>query len=146
MTAKKDDIPRLTFTGYLLDTHALIWMAWEPEKLSEEVIAILSNPRNRLYYSPASIQEIAIKLNLGKPDFGFDPVALTEGLEDAGYIELVIRSRHAYGIRELPEDMHKDPFDRLLVAQAREENLNLITNDEKIIKYCSDYINITKCC
>ncbi|WP_426750965.1 type II toxin-antitoxin system VapC family toxin [Enterobacter cloacae complex sp. 418I7] len=146
MTAKKDDIPRLTFTGYLLDTHALIWMAWEPEKLSEEVIAILSNPRNRLYYSPASIQEIAIKLDLGKPDFGFDPVALTEGLEDAGYIELVIRSRHAYAIRDLPKDMHKDPFDRLLVAQAKEENLNLITNDEKIIKYCSDYIKIIKCC
>ncbi|MGC1028187.1 type II toxin-antitoxin system VapC family toxin [Pantoea agglomerans] len=141
----KDDIPRLSFTGYLLDTHALIWMAWEPEKLSEEVIGILSNRRNRLYYSPASIQEIAIKLDLGKPDFGFDPVELVAGLEEADYIELAIKSRHACAIRNLPSDMHKDPFDRLLVAQAKEESLNLVTNDEKIIKYCSDYINIIKC-
>ncbi|EPU3403724.1 type II toxin-antitoxin system VapC family toxin [Cronobacter sakazakii] len=141
----KDDIPRLSFTGYLLDTHALIWMAWEPEKLSEEVIGILSNRRNRLYYSPVSIQEIAIKLDLGKPDFGFDPVELVAGLEEADYIELAIKSRHACAIRNLPSDMHKDPFDRLLVAQAKEESLNLVTNDEKIIKYCSDYINIIKC-
>lgn len=145
MTEKKDGIVRMSFTGYLLDTHTLIWMAWEPEKLSDEVITILSNPKNRLYYSPASIQEIAINLDLGKPDFGFDPVALTEGLEDAGYIELVIRARHAYAISNLPSDMHKDPFDRLLVAQAKEENLNLITNDENIIKFCSDYIKIIRC-
>lgn len=145
MTAKKDDKAHTNFTGYLLDTHALIWMAWEPEKLSEEAIAILCNSSNRLYYSPASIQEMAIKLDLGKPDFGFDPVALTAGLEGAGYIELVVRSRHAYAIRDLPEQMHKDPFDRLLVAQARQEGLVLMTNDEKIIQHCSDYIKIVKC-
>lgn len=143
MAAKKGDKHR--FTGYLLDTHALIWMAWEPEKLSEEVITILAKPENQLYYSPVSIQEIAIKLDSGKPDFGFDPVALTAGLEEAGYIELAVTSHHTCAIRELPTDMHKDPFDTLLVAQAKEENLILITNDEKIVKYCSEYIKITSC-
>lgn len=131
--------------SYLLDTHALIWLAWEPEKLSEDVITIVADPDNRLYYSPASIQEIAIKLDLGKPDFGFDPEALMEGLEDAGYSELAILSRHACALRSLPRAMHKDPFDRLLVAQAKEEELCFITNDQKIITYCADYIDIIKC-
>lgn len=141
MIKRKDDTP-----GYLLDTHALIWIAWEPERLSDEVLTILANENSRLYYSPASIQEIAIKLDLGKPDFGFDPEALTYGLAEAGYIELAVTSRHAFSIRNLPKEMHKDPFDRLLVAQAKQENLNLITNDQKIIGYCSDYVGITECC
>lgn len=145
MSEKKVALHRQSFTGYLLDTHALIWLAWEPDKLSEEVIAILANDKNRLFYSPASIQEIAIKLDLGKPDFGFDPEELTHGLVEAGYIELPILSRHAFSLRDLPQDMHKDPFDRILVSQAKQESLNLITNDMKIIKYCSGYINIISC-
>jgi len=146
MAPGKNKAPVLSAGGYLIDTHALIWIGWQPEKLAKETIAILADHNNRLYYSPASIQEIAIKVDLGKPDFGFDPASLTEGLKEAGYIELPITSRHACSIRNLPEKMHKDPFDRLLVAQAREEKLALITNDEKIIQYCSDYIKIIKCC
>lgn len=146
MTTKKNNTSSPLAGGYLIDTHALIWIAWQPEKLNQETVAILADHNNRLYYSPASIQEIAIKADLGKPDFGFDPAELTQGLTAAGYIELVITARHACAIRHLPEKMHKDPFDRLLVAQARAESLFLITNDEKIIQTCSDYINIIKCC
>jgi len=146
MALKKSKAPRPATGGYLIDTHALIWIAWKPEKLNNETVAILADHDNRLYYSPASIQEIAIKADLGKPDFYFDPAELTEGLKEAGYIELPVTSRHACAIRHLPAEMHKDPFDRLLVAQAREENLSLITNDEKIIHTCSVFINIVKCC
>ncbi len=127
-----------------MDTHALIWAAGEPERLNSKVIDILSNEKNRLYFSPVSIQEIAIKTDLNKPDFNIDAEALAEGLLAAGYIELAMNSRHACGISCLP-DMHKNPFDRLLVAQAKAENLNFITNDGIIIKNCSNYINIVEC-
>ncbi len=144
MPAKKDDIKKLIFGDYLLDTHALIWAAGEPERLNSKVIDIISNEKNRLYFSSVSVQEIAIKTELNKPDFCIDAKALTEGLLAAGYIELPMTSRHACGISGLPV-MHKDPFDRLLVAQAKAENLNFITNDGTIIKFCSDYINIVEC-
>ncbi|TCL06189.1 type II toxin-antitoxin system VapC family toxin [Sodalis ligni] len=144
MPTKKDDIKKLLFADYLLDTHVLIWAAGEPERLNSKVIDILSNEKNRLYFSSVSIQEIAIKTDLNKPDFSIDAEALTEGLLEAGYTELPMTSRHASGISGLPV-MHKNPFDRLLVAQAKAENLNFITNDGIIIKFFSDYINIVEC-
>ncbi|MBA2817335.1 hypothetical protein [Candidatus Pantoea persica] len=99
MTAKKNNASSLLAGRYLIDTHALIWIAWQPEKLNKETIAILADHNNRLYYSPASIQKIAIKADSGKPDFCFDPAELTQGLTAAGYIELAITARHAYAIR-----------------------------------------------
>lgn len=136
---------RLSDNGYLLDTHALIWVAGEPEKLSDNVIDILSEESHRFYFSAVSIQEIAIKTALNHPLFNIDASALAEGLVKAGFSELSMTAEHACGLANLPE-MHKDPFDRMLVSQAKVERLNLITNDGKIMKYCADFISLTECC
>lgn len=130
---------------YLLDTPTLIWAAGEPERLNDYVISILSNDSYRFYFSAVSIQEIAIKSALNRPDFYIDAKALTEGLIAAGYLELPVMSEHAYQLVGLP-DMHRDPFDRMLVSQAKAEGLNLITNDGNIIKHCAGYIDLTACC
>lgn len=132
-------------SGYLLDTHALIWVAGEPEKLNDEVIDILSDDNHRFYYSSVSIQEIAIKTALNHSSFSIDAGALTRGLAEAGFLELSMTAEHAYSLVNLPT-MHKDPFDRMLVSQAKVEGLNLITNDGKIIEHCAAFINITECC
>ncbi|MFJ5340504.1 type II toxin-antitoxin system VapC family toxin [Pectobacterium sp. CHL-2024] len=145
MTINKDDVPKRRSAGYLLDTHALIWLAGEPEKLSSDAIAILSDDNNRFYFSSISIQEIAIKTALNKPRFSIDAEAMTKGLLSAGYLELPMQATHAYNLADLPE-MHQDPFDRMLVSQAKIEGLTLITNDGNIIKYCSGYINVIECC
>ncbi|MBE5201793.1 MULTISPECIES: type II toxin-antitoxin system VapC family toxin [Pectobacterium] len=145
MTINKDDAPKQRSTSYLLDTHALIWLAGEPENLSSDTIAILSDDNNRFYFSSVSIQEIAIKTALNKPSFSIDAEAITKGLLSAGYLELPMQATHAYNLTRLPE-MHQDPFDRILVSQAKIEGLALITNDGNIIKYCSGYISVIKCC
>ncbi|MBA0217775.1 type II toxin-antitoxin system VapC family toxin [Pectobacterium brasiliense] len=145
MTINKDDAPKQRSTSYLLDTHALIWLAGEPENLSSDTIAILSDDNNRFYFSSVSIQEIAIKTALNKPSFSIDAKAITKGLLSAGYLELPMQATHAYNLTRLPE-MHQDPFDRILVSQAKIEGLALITNDGNIIKYCSGYISVIKCC
>ncbi|RYC38055.1 PIN domain nuclease [Pectobacterium zantedeschiae] len=108
-------------------------------------IAILSDDSNRFYFSSISIQEIAIKTALNKPSFSIDAEAMTKGLLSAGYLELPMQATHAYNLADLPE-MHQDPFDRMLVSQARIEGLALITNDGNIIKSCSGYINVIECC
>ena len=132
------------YRRYLLDTHVLLWAAGEPERLNDSVISILSDESHLLYFSAVSIQEIAIKSALNKPDFYIDAKALTEGLIAAGYLELTMTSGHAQQLVDLPE-MHRDPFDRMLVSQAKAEGLNLITNDGNIIKHCARYIAITAC-
>lgn len=145
MAAIKDDVSTKGSTGYLLDTHALIWVAGEPEKLNSKTIDILSDDSNRFYFSSVSIQEIAIKTALNKPGFSIDAQTMTVGLLSAGYIELPMNSIHAYSIAELP-GMHQDPFDRMLVSQAKVEGLGLITNDGNIIKHCSRFLKIVECC
>ncbi|MEQ9893649.1 type II toxin-antitoxin system VapC family toxin [Pectobacterium aroidearum] len=145
MAINKDDVPKRRSAGYLLDTLALIWLAGEPEKLSSDAIAILSDDNNRFYFSSISIQEIAIKTALNKPRFSIDAEAMTKGLLSAGYLELPMQATHAYNLADLPE-MHQDPFDRMLVSQAKIEGLTLITNDGNIIKYCSGYISVIECC
>lgn len=145
MTINKGDVPKRRSAGYLLDTHALIWLAGEPEKLSNDAISILSDDNNRFYFSSVSIQEIAIKTALNKPSFSIDAEAMTQGLLSAGYLELPMNATHAYNLADLPE-MHQDPLDRIIVSQAKMESLTLITNDRNIIKYCSGYINVIGCC
>jgi len=83
---------------------------------------MISNENNRLYFSAASIWEVVIKNGLGRPDFHVDPHLLRRGLVDNGYTELAISSLHTLAVSLLPE-IHKDPFDRILVAQAEEGKL-----------------------
>jgi prevent-host-death family protein len=101
----------------LLDTHLLLWAAGDPGRLSAEARALIEAPENELLFSAASLWEIAIKRGLGREDFRVDVRLLRRGLLDNGYGELPVGSEHAVAIDGLPP-IHKDPFDRLLVAQA----------------------------
>ncbi|MBZ0094596.1 MAG: type II toxin-antitoxin system VapC family toxin [Sulfuricella sp.] len=104
----------------LLDTHLLLWAAGSPDQLSAAARPLLEDPLNELLFSAASLWEIAIKRGLGRSDFQVDARVLRRGLLDNGYQELAITSEHAVSIDSLPL-IHKDPFDRILVAQATVE-------------------------
>jgi PIN domain nuclease of toxin-antitoxin system len=118
----------------LLDTQILLWAAGQPERLTAEARKVLNNPRNELLFSAASLWEIAIKSTLGREDFSVDPRQLRRGLLDNGYTELPVTSEHAVSIDALPP-LHKDPFDRLLLAQARSEGATLVTGDAQLARY-----------
>lgn len=118
----------------LLDTQILLWAAGEPERLSSAARRLLSNRRNELLFSAASLWEIAIKKTLGREDFRVEPRLLRRGLIDNGYAELPITSQHAVSIDGLPP-LHKDPFDRLLLAQATCEGITLVTADAQLARY-----------
>lgn len=118
----------------LLDTHLLLWAANEPDRLSAEAIALLSDTDHELLFSAASIWEIAIKNGLGRDDFKVDARLLRRGLLDNKYRELPIMSAHAVLVESLPL-IHKDPFDRILIAQATAESITLVTSDKIVAKY-----------
>ncbi len=118
----------------LLDTHLLLWAAGEPERLSEKARDLLLDPANRLMFSSASIWEVGIKRNLGRADFNVDPRRLWRMLLANTYFELSVSSEHALVAGDLPA-LHKDPFDRILIAQARVEGLQLLTVDKAVEKY-----------
>ena len=118
----------------LLDTQILLWAAGQPGRLSRAARRLLSNPRNELLFSAASLWEIAIKNALGREDFRVEPRLLRRGLLDNGYAELPVTSQHAVNIDGLPP-LHKDPFDRLLLAQALSEGITLLTGDPQLARY-----------
>jgi PIN domain nuclease of toxin-antitoxin system len=118
----------------LLDTHVLLWAAGQPDQLSASARQLLDDPHNELLFSAASLWEIAIKRGLGRDDFRVDPRLLRRGLLDNGYGELPITSEHAVAVDGLPS-LHKDPFDRILVAQATVEGIALLTSDPLVAQY-----------
>ena len=118
----------------LLDTHLLLWAAGEPDKLSDEALRLIEAPDNELFFSAASLWEIAIKSRLGRTDFAADARVLRRGLLDNGYSELPVVSEHAVAIVGLPP-IHKDPFDRILIAQAMIEGITLLTADAIVAQY-----------
>jgi PIN domain nuclease of toxin-antitoxin system len=118
----------------LLDTHLLLWAAGEPNRLSRTALKLIENPANELVFSAGSIWEVVIKRGLGRRDFQADSRLLRRGLLDNGYSELPILSDHVVAIDSLPP-IHKDPFDRLLVAQATVEGITLLTADTVMAKY-----------
>jgi PIN domain nuclease of toxin-antitoxin system len=118
----------------LLDTQILLWAAGQPEHLSRAARKLLQDSDNELLFSAASLWEIAIKRGLGREDFRVEPRLLRRGLLDNGYTELAISSQHAVSIDTLPP-IHKDPFDRLLLAQALTEGITLVTSDEQLALY-----------
>lgn len=121
---------------FLLDTHVLLWAAYEPERLSDETVGLLESLENELLFSAASIWEVAIKASLGREDFRIDANLLRRELVEHGYRELPVSSAHAAAIATLPT-IHRDPFDRMLVAQARVEGLELLTADQIVASYGS---------
>src|SRR5438270_4177909 len=118
----------------LLDTHLLLWAAGLPDRLSPAALQWIEDPENEIVFSAASIWEVAIKRGLGRSDFQADPRLLRRGLLDNGYTELPILSDHVVAIDSLPL-IHKDPFDRLLVAQATVEGITLLTADSAVAQY-----------
>ena len=118
----------------LLDTQIVLWAAGQPERLSAAARRLLNNPRNELLFSAASLWEIAVKNTLGRGDFRVEPRLLRRGLLDNGYAELPVTSQHAVNIDGLPA-LHKDPFDRLLLAQALSEGIPLLTGDAQLARY-----------
>ena len=118
----------------LLDTHLLLWAAGEPKRLSKQARTLIDNPDNELLFSAASLWEVVIKRGLGREDFAVDARLLRRGLLDNGYSELPIVSEHVVAIDSLPP-IHKDPFDRILVAQATVEGVTLLTNDSLVSQY-----------
>lgn len=120
--------------NFLVDTHLILWAASSPEKLPTAARQRLDDLENGLWFSPASLWEIVIKRRLGRPDFVVDPRRLRRGLIDNGWRELPISSEHAVAVDDLPP-LHKDPFDRMLLAQARLEGLQLLTSDSALARY-----------
>ncbi len=118
----------------LLDTHILLWAAGQPDRLSDAARVVLLDPRNSLFFSVASIWEIIIKRGIGRDDFKIDTYRLRKMLIVNGYTELPITAEHVLRVDSLPM-LHKDPFDRVLVAQARSEAMQLLTVDSAVIQY-----------
>jgi PIN domain nuclease of toxin-antitoxin system len=118
----------------LLDTHLLLWAAGDPGRMSPAALALIEDAGNELFFSAASLWEISIKHGLGRVDFQADPRVLRRALLDNGYSELPIISEHAVAIEGLPP-IHKDPFDRMLVAQATVEGITLLTADALLAQY-----------
>ena len=118
----------------LLDTHLLLCAAGQPELLSADARSLMEDPQNSLQFSAASLWEVAIKHGLGRSDFKVDPRLLRRGLIDNGYDELPVTSAHAVVVDSLPP-IHKDPFDRILVAQAIVEGIVLLTADAVVAQY-----------
>ena len=122
----------------LLDTHLLIWAAetysGPSSPMPPATDVLIDDPANTLCFSPVSIWEVAIKHAQGRTDFSADPHLLRRALLDNAYVELPITSEHAAAVAFLPP-IHKDPFDRLLIAQATIEGVTLLTADAKVAQY-----------
>lgn len=119
---------------FLLDTQLLLWAASRPERLSSAARRLLNDPHNELLFSAVSLWEITIKNALERADFRVEPRLIRRGLLDNGYMELPVTSQHAVNIDGLPP-LHKDPFDRMLLAQALTEGITLLTGDTQLAKY-----------
>ncbi len=118
----------------LLDTHMLLWAAGNSDRLPAQARALIADEANSLLFSPVSLWEIVLKHMLGRPDFEADARLVRRGLLDNGYAELPVTGDHALSIDRLPP-IHKDPFDRMLVAQALAEGVGLLTADRQLEGY-----------
>jgi PIN domain nuclease of toxin-antitoxin system len=118
----------------LLDTHLLLWAAARPDRLSPMALDLIEDPGNEPMFSAASLWEIVIKFALGGPEFASDPRLLRRGLLDNGYSELAVTSAHVLAVLTLPA-LHKDPFDRILIAQSAAEGITLLTADPIVARY-----------
>jgi PIN domain nuclease of toxin-antitoxin system len=118
----------------LLDTHLVLWAALEPGRLSAKAARLFRSRDTELAFSVATLWEVAIKSSLGRPDFQVDAAALRAGLLGQGLVELPVAAEHALRVASLPW-VHRDPFDRLLVAQALVDRHTLATQDAVLAGY-----------
>lgn len=119
----------------LLDTHVLLWAAAEETgRLPTSIRALVKDQDNQLFFSAISIWEVAIKSGKGGSDFTVDPFLLRRNLLENDYWELAVMGNHAAAVSVLPP-IHRDPFDRILIAQAQVEGLTLLTADKTVARY-----------
>jgi PIN domain nuclease of toxin-antitoxin system len=118
----------------LLDTHLLLWAALGDARLTPAARALIEDPAHDLLFSAASIWEVVVKAGLGRADFTLDARVLRAGLLAARYRELPVTAEHAIGLMRLPP-LHRDPFDRILLAQADSEGATLLTLDRALAQY-----------
>ena len=129
----------------LIDTQLLVWWAVQPERVPGAFRTVLFEGSQVLLFSVASLWEVAIKTSLGRPDFQLDGSALREGLRLEGFGELPIAAEHALAVCDLPW-IHRDPFDRLLIAQALREQVQLMTCDSTMIRYAKELPDLQVIC
>jgi PIN domain nuclease of toxin-antitoxin system len=118
----------------LLDTHVLLWALDDPERLPQDVVTQIESPETTVYFSAASIWEIAIKTALGKIDFHYSPEDIAQAAKETGFVELPVNSAHGAKVAHLPLH-HRDPFDRLLIAQTLLMPAQLLTADSALVAY-----------
>ncbi|WP_293368918.1 type II toxin-antitoxin system VapC family toxin [Phenylobacterium sp.] len=118
----------------MLDTHVLIWALIEPDRLAPPLRTVLEDPAQEVLFSAASVWEIAIKAALGRADFKVAPGEILSAALETGFVELPVRAAAALAVADLPMH-HRDPFDRLLVAQALTEPARLYTADAALEPY-----------
>ena len=126
---------------YLLDTHIILWAGFDAKRLSRKARSILENPENVLYFSPISLWEISVKHAKHPQQLTVTSERVKDIAIKMGFIELPIRSRHGVDIAALP-DIHKDPFDRMLITQARSDGLYLVSHDKKVIEYGESIVGV----
>jgi PIN domain nuclease of toxin-antitoxin system len=122
--------------NYLLDTHILLWTLVDPDKVPGPMRRLVEDSANRVWFSAVSIWEIAIKHSPGKDDFPVAPATIWKAARETGLEELAVTAEHAVGVDALPW-LHRDPFDRLLVAQARAAGMKLLSLDPDVNAYFS---------
>ena len=118
----------------LLDTHLLLWTALRTRRVPDQARLLIDDPENQLFFSVVNIWEIAIERGLGRDDFSVKPALLRRGLLDNDFREPTIVSDHAIASGLLPL-IHRDPFDRLPIAQAAVEGMTLLTADPIVARY-----------
>lgn len=118
----------------LLDTQLILWTAKDSDRLSNEARKMISDSENEILFSPINIWEITIKNALQRPDFKANPRLIRRAMVDNGYLELPMVSEHALAVDTLPP-VHRDPFDRILIAQAKAEGILLLTADTMLEQY-----------
>ena len=118
----------------LLDTHIAMWSVEDSPRLSKKARRLIAEPENILFFSAITIWEISIKRGLGKHNFNYDPDEVRRTLLRDGYQELQLTSLQALSLKALPM-IHRDPFDRILIAQALSEGLTLLTSEKTVAKY-----------
>jgi len=118
----------------LLDTHLLLWAARPSPQLSSRARRLINDPDNELVVSAASLWEIAIKSALRRPNFRLDASLFRRNLLNNGYDEMAVTGEHAVAVANLPP-LHRDPFDRILIAQSIVEGITLLTSDPRVAQY-----------
>jgi PIN domain nuclease of toxin-antitoxin system len=126
---------------YIVDTHILIWLSMQSSRLTQRTRSLLEDRDNKIYFSAISIFEIAVKQQLSKNDFNVDAGAVRLAMINEDYAELAVDGRHAAFVSTMPL-IHRDPFDRLLVAQANVEGMTLVTGDEQIARYAGPILKV----